>query len=374
MNKVYLLICLFVFSVSAMAKTVAWVTEVKGNAFIVLENKNLKMLKLGSQIEDLSTVMVEDGSSLSVLNNKGHEFYITTGSYVKFFNGITELISGNVWVVAKESKGRGEFFTANSNILFDQGQFILSYDSVAGRTQVLGLEGSLKFSNSNEVNLKVNVPAGHFSFVDNEYEKSLPRTPKRVGNKSHSRFKDLFASFEHLRNADVHSRHWAASKKKKKQLRSIASVDDQFSMSRPTGKILKVKTYMSTRKPASISPMEDYTKMKRKSQNKYRPQKTKKVIKIKYHGFEWKEHKSSIKDAPTTSQNIKPKQVKKVNRVPASVMSNKQKLLNELSRTPDSPFESSLQGKIQEQKRHPSEVNQLIDEFKSMGQEYNKNY
>tara|TARA_Y100000768_G_scaffold16170_1_gene11283 strand:- start:2305 stop:3360 length:1056 start_codon:yes stop_codon:yes gene_type:complete len=349
---------------ASFAKTVAWVTEVNGNAFVVSEQKAPTSLRLGSQIEDLSKVMVEDGSSLSLINHHGHEFYIPSGTYVKFFNGITELINGHVWVISKEKKYLGEMHTANGTVKFDQGQFILSYDNVTGKTQMMSLIGTHKLANNYEIDLLIDVPAGHFSFVDAEYEHSLPRKPTRVGEKSHSKFKSVFASFDHLRDSDVHEMHWAP---KKKKLRSIASVDDQFSLHHKSrGKIIKIKTYKSQRSPASIpSPMQDYSQMRKKKKVANYPVKTKNEAKITFHGFEFKQDVPEvIIKAATLPVTVK--------RAPASIQ--KTELIKELSRSPQSVFEESLQEKIQEEKKHPEEVNKLIDELKTFSQDYNKNY
>ena len=70
---------------SAQASTVARVLEVKGNAFAFTGGKNPRVLKYGDQVEDLSDVMVEDSSQLSLVNTEGDVMHITGGTLLKVY-------------------------------------------------------------------------------------------------------------------------------------------------------------------------------------------------------------------------------------------------------------------------------------------------
>lgn len=386
MKVSFLLACLLLSS-SAFARTVARVIDIKGNAFVFGEGRSSNSLRYGTKIPDLSEVMVEDGSALSLINNVGHVYHVSGGTLVKFYKGFAEVQNGQIWVVAKDSDYSGVLHTSNSIVKYKSGQFIYSFDNTSGKTQLLALSGDLEFSNTLEPDLTITVPAGHFSIVEQSFERGLPRTPTKVGLKSYKQFKSLFANFDSLQDSStIEDSLWAKPVSKPK--RSIASVSDQFSMKadRPKGKLIKITTYKSTgREPASISPMKYYREIKQKQSHLRKPASTGQSAQIKYFGFKFKNNpvKKTLPAAPVKKQVKKQDPVtiktnivnplREVNRAPASI--GAQSLVQELKgSSATSDFEKSLMQSEVQNKRHAEEVNTLIDELKSYKQDYKKNY
>lgn len=377
-----LLLCIL-FTSTSFAKTVARVIEVDGNAFMIDSKKSTKTLQYGSKISDLSEVMVEDDSILSLVNHDGHILHITGGSLIKFYNGISEIKSGQVWVISKGSTGRGVFHTSNSIVNYGEGQFIYSFDNVSGKTQVLALTGNLKISNALEPSLKITVPAGHFSLVDQKYENGLPRTATKVGLTSYKNFKNLFVGFDSLRNSKM-DQLWSSPRKISKG-RGIASVNDQFSAEKALsrGKIIKFTTYgKGARVPASAgaSPLNYYKSIKKQQAKKFKKVKNNIEAPVYYYGFK-KEYKVSIK--PMVQRMIPLAKIiskKSHYKVPSTTYSPKRMpasvgtagIIKELKEK--SSFEKSLMQNTTSNKRHTGEVNSLIDELKSYKQEFKKNY
>lgn len=382
--KVLILLSCFVFSSSSFAKTVARVIEVKGSAFVFSEDNSSKTLRYGSKVQDLSEVMVEDGSALSLINNEGHIYHVNGGTLVKFFKGFAEVKNGQVWVVVKNlGNGPGVIHTPNSIAKYTEGQFIYSYDNHSGKTQALVLIGDVKFSNALEPEVSINVPSGHFSIVERDFDKGLPRSPTKVGLKSYKKFKSLFVGFDSLQDTTIENMLW--NKPSKREGRSIASVNDQFSgkssLKAPRGKLIKITTYKSnSRIPASVGPMSYYKDIKRKESARRKPANTGNGVEIKYWGFKWrkpssklapkkaikkKEHKMVIKT------NLIQNPLKEVKRKPASV--GTQAIVRELSNI-TSDFERTLRQSAKQEKRHADEVNSLIDDLKSYKQDYKKEY
>lgn len=375
-----LVLTLMLFSFGAQANIVARVIDVQGNAFS-FSGKQSKSLKYGSKIWDLSEVMVEDGSTLSLSSTDGYVIHVNGGSLVKFFKGNVELKNGYVWV-NNPNKVPATVSSANSMADFTEGQFIFSYDNISGKSQLLVLTGDVKFANTLEPNLKINVPAGHFSLVDKEYEKGLPRAATFVGKQSYKQMKHVFANFTKLKESVLDD--MLESKPPSKASRNIASVDDQFGKVAPKqirrhstqkGKVIFVRTF-STRKrtPASASPMKYYMDVKNREAKKKMPAQTGKFAPVNYWGKTWQ--------APLKTEMAKTNKLKintsGVQRVPASVKPirkpaslNKSNLINELKR---SEFEKSYDKEAPKIKRHSNEVNQLIDELKSFNQDYQKKY
>jgi hypothetical protein len=363
------IICVLLVNVS-YARTVARVIDIQGNAFLFSSEHKAKELKYGSKVPDLSEVMVEDGSTLSLVNTDGHIIHVNGGSLVKFFKGITELKNGYVWVNVKNSSTPGSFNTTNSIVNYNQGQFIYSFDNVSGKTQLLVLTGDVKLSNSLEAGLKVNVASGHFTLVEKNYNNGLPRAPTKIGLESYKNLKGVFVNFKNLENSKIDEMLW---NKKPKTNRSIASVSDQFSQNKTVktkrkGKLITIKTYgQNTRIPASVSPMDYYKDLKKDESLKRKPVKTGKKATIQYFGFDQKVKSNRLPLRTAKLIKIKTKQVK---RLPASVP--KMNLIKELKGP--SEFEKSLMQKSMENKRHSDEVNNLIDDLGTYKQDFKKNY
>ncbi len=372
MKKFGLLLLLVSFSVQA--QIVARVIEVNGNAFAFSGNK-AKSLQYGSKIWDLSEVMVEDGSTLSLVAPEGYVIYVNGGSLLKFFKGNVELKNGYIWVENNSTDVIGSVSTSNSIANFSQGQFIYSFDNNSGKTQLLVLTGNVKFANALEPNLKINVPAGNFSLIDKSYEAGLPRGATKVGLTSYKKIKGVFANFDKLQEKNMDEMFEG----KKTSARSIASVNDQFSggssvvtsssKSRHQGKLVRVKTYESGRVPASVSAMDYYTEMKNEQAKLRKPLKTGKQATIHYYGVDFP--KIVIEQKPKKAAKMtRPEHKMTGQRKPASV-SGTNNLIKDLKKT---EFEKSLDTESQKIKRHSNEVNSLIDELNSYRQDYQKNY
>jgi hypothetical protein len=364
----FLLGLIFVLLVNvSYARTVARVIDIQGNAFLFSSEHKAKELKYGSRVSDLSEVMVEDGSTLSLVNTEGHIIHVNGGSLVKFFKGITELKNGYVWISVKNANSPGSLNTTNSIVNYSEGQFIYSFDNMSGKTQLLVLTGDVKFSNSLEAGLKVNVPSGHFTLVEQNYNNGLPRAPTKIGLESYKNLKGVFANFKNLQDSKIDEMFW---NKKEKTKRSIASVSDQFS-SKKKGKLIKIRTFGEDgRIPASASPMEYYNDFKKVEAHKRKPVKTGKRAQIHYYGFNTKTVTSTKVNIPIKQGRVLRIKTNKIRRLPASVP--KSNLINELKGP--SEFEKSLMQKSTENKRHTKEVNDLIDDLGTYKQDFKKNY
>lgn len=367
---------LLLFSMNIMAAPAARVIEISGKAFVFTDKSPAKSLKYGDKIADMSDVMVEDDAIISLATQRGHILHLTGGTLLKFSESIVEVKNGKVWFVSQGDLAQGAAYTGNSIVNYNEGEFIYSFDNVSGKTQLLVLTGDAKFSNRIEPNLKIDVPAGHFSVVEQKFEKSLPRTPLKVGLKSYQGFKQVFANFKTIDENKLDNL-WGAPLQTK---RSIASVSDQFSrgskkssVKKPArrGRIVTLRKSKSSRVPASASPAEYYKSFKKsapsKAKRKVTKRKKKKNNTIKFYGFNKAEPKVAVKkisivQAPKFEQVVRNKDVKK--RRPAS--------FDRVAK--ESLFEKSFKENLKENPRHSTEVNSLIEELKSYKQDYKKQY
>jgi hypothetical protein len=366
-------------SLPTFAKTVARVLAVEGNAFSFNSGGHSKQLSYGGKISDMSVIMVEDGSQVSLKDEYGRVFHMAGGTQAKFFHQMLEVEKGYIWVSSTISDSIGTINSANSITKFTQGQFIYSFDSSQDKAQVLVLSGNVQFSNVVEPNIIVEVPAGHFSFVKQEYEKGLPRRATRVGLTSYKGMKKIFNNNELIKHQTFDKAFGNdAMKVKAGSSRAIASVNKtrniKRSHSKSRGKVVFVETNSANRVPASASvgssPMSYYKKYKKVQKTNRTPIKTGKTAQVRMFGFEEVEVISpKIIVTKPIVQEIR-KLSTRVQRLPASVDSSS--MVNDIKN--DSLFEKSLIKSIDTNRRHPKETNQLIDELKSFDQTYQKQY
>jgi len=408
--KKLLILSLLLCTVAAHSKTVARVLGVEGNAFNFMSSKKAKQLIYGSKIEDASVVMVEDGASISIKDESGRVYHLGGGSQVKIFDKLVEVQKGFIWVSSSLGK-IGTISSANSVVKYTQGQFIYNFDNYTSKSQVMVLTGNVQLSNSVEPELLVEVPAGHFSFVDNKVSNGMPRGATRVGMSSYKSFKSVFTNNERIQHKTFDRSFGNQAPAK----RAIASVDesDQFDVAHaPKGKIL----YFGKNKriPASSatsntgpSPMKYY-----KSIINRKPKK-KKIVKVKMRVFglddtvvDSKVDSSATKMAavvakPEDDSFFKRKYSKKkfielekqrIAKLKANAKiretaklaafakkqseSKKQRMPSSLSgyEKGATAFERSLQQSERLNRRHSDERNALIDELKSYNSNYKKQY
>jgi len=387
MRYIALSLMIMIFSAPTFAKTVARVLGIEGNAFSFSSGGKSKQLSYGGKIQDMTVIMVEDGSQVSLKDEYGRVFHMAGGTQVKFFHQMLEVEKGYIWVSSTISDSIGTINSANSITKFTQGQFIYSFDSSQDKAQVLVLSGNVQFSNTVEPDIIVDVPAGHFSFVKHDYEKGLPRRATRVGLTSYKSIKKIFNNNELIKH-QVFDKAFGNDEMKVNSgsSRAIASVPGsekvRKSKSRSRGKVVFVETSINGRIPASAgsSPMDYYKSIQKTNRN---PKKNEKTAQVRMFGFDELSavdpNRKSLRIVPVRRKvkvSAKPiiEEIKRLprsaNRLPASV--NSSSMVNDLKN--DSLFEKSLEKSINTNQRHPKETNQLIDELKSFDQTYQKQY
>jgi len=384
--KVSLIAILIAFTIplTALGSSVGTVVDIMGNSFSFYGTKHKKTVSLryGSKIPDLSEVMVEDGSYVTIRDEHGRIFHLSGGTYAKFFNNIVELKNGYIWASSTNASQKGEVHTINSITKYGDGQFIYSFDNISGKSQLLVLDGYVHFSNALEPDVAVSVHAGSFTLVDQNYDKGLPRSPTRVGLASYKSMKSVFNEVDSLKNTNF-DQIFGGAPKTMKTKRAIASVGKTYSgrsysskrKNVKKGKVIHIQTYSAARIPASNGPMKYYGSHLNDVKKTHMPVKTGNHVEVRMHGFSsatpiMKRHYTAPKSTriPASVRTIKT--MKKVKRLPASV--EKSQLLNELNSP--SEIEKSLLHKQQQNKRHSNEVNHLIDELDSYKSNLSKEY
>lgn len=308
------------------------VKEVKGRAFYVAGGRFVP-ITVGQHIRTGLDVYTEEGGQLTATDFKNRSIYLSGSGHIKLESGKLILQEGYLWF---QSPVDGENFAIESANGFvkvsSPADFIYSFDNSVGKSQVMVISGIIDFANSNERDLLEPVSEGHFSFVDNEYEGGAPRKATPVGTQTFQKITLLFGGVKPM-NRNV----------------ALATV---------------FKKEESTRAPASEEKIDikQIYKEEIKSELKVKrapaPEKKSGVI---INVFGSCKPSAVKKGAPS----------KEVVRAPASMS----ELSNQVSIDTDTKdFESSLSDSYKKQMRHSNEVNGLINELKSYGNEFHKSY
>ncbi len=393
----------------AHAKSVARVASVKGDVFAISKDVTFKVSE-GDYFDDFTEILTEESGQISFVDYYDHTFHLSSSGHIKIMNKILELRSGHVWIQSKSRDKNFSIQTSNSDTTYADSEFIVSYDSNVGKTQLMVVNGTVNFSNILESHVKYTVDAGQFSFVDQKYDDGLPRNPTRTGFKS---FKTVMNFFNGIQATDkgfmdvMETQLSEVDEKMVKQngTRSIASVPEgptsgkgnaiiltRDQKKKGTGKILfisSVKKEEASRLPASSQISKSYFSMIDKKQ----PVKKKKSVgKVKYTGKKTSVRVFGFSDLeevkPSFPENSKafekevkqPATVKSIVARKKSVTRTKRKPANDM--TGDAAyqgydqraFEKSLNQEYNNQKKHPEEVNELIDELQNYQEDYTKQY
>lgn len=244
MNKIALtlIVNFFVTFVSASAfaqdRPLGRVVDVKGSSFIYANGKT-RELKNGDLLYPQSEIMVEMSGQVTFTDNADHRFHVSSSSSVLLEVGKVELRNGELWIQSINPNDEYSLVSANAKVDYTSGEAVFSYDSTKGKSQLLVINGMMKFANLRMNDFDLHVGEGYFSYVDPAFEAGRPRTPTIVGNKTYSMTIASFAGVSPMsKNAeDVFRKNDAllGSKETNKAVtRYIASVE-------PAEVVVKVK-------------------------------------------------------------------------------------------------------------------------------------
>jgi hypothetical protein len=351
MNKKLLILSLL-FSTSILHASTPFgrVVDIKGSAFISVEGKT-KEVKKGDNIYAHSEIVVEQNGQVTFTDNADHRFHIGQLGSVAILKGNKfELRSGDLWIQSLNKIDAAEVVTANAKIEFDGGEAIISYDSVKSKSQLMVINGMMKFSNLRSPELNLTVAEGNFSFVDLAFEEGMPRDPTPVGEKTYGKLVSLFKGVSPLdKNAhkifeDVKphgEKHASTEHQKVEAKREIASVkvEDDHQI-----KVMKDQ-YLDV-----MLKKKNHTHAEVKNKTEKKTSKTEKTM-IKIYGQTGSAPRSTtaIYDMPAVNFNISNLKtaVKTSNRMPASaaetvldqaVPSSSSESLNNMNTIPTSPL------------------------------------
>jgi hypothetical protein len=167
------------------------IVDIKGSGFISYEGQTHE-IKKGEALYVNSEIIVESSGQVTFTDNADHRFFIGNASTAAIYSGKVELRSGDLWMQSLNKVEDYKLTTANAVVNYQGGEAILSYDSVKGKTQLMVINGLMKFSNLRAPELNLTVSEGNFSFVDLAFEEGMPRDPTPVGEKTYGQLVAIF--------------------------------------------------------------------------------------------------------------------------------------------------------------------------------------
>ena len=167
------------------------VTDVQGNVFVI-RGKKTYPLRVGSRVEDFDEILTETDAGIAFSDYYGHYFFLSGSAHLKVYNRMIELKRGYLWLKNKKDRFSYTAKTANASLSYDAGEGILSFDSYAGKTQFLNIQGNFNFGNILQKEITTPVREGFFTYLDNKLENGVPRRPTPIGYDSYKKIVSLF--------------------------------------------------------------------------------------------------------------------------------------------------------------------------------------
>ena len=397
-NQLLLFLFLFV-QMESHGATTFFVDKVHGKAFVQKGDEIIE-LKQFMEIPDGVDIFTEVGASLSYRDQFDHAFHLSGAARARLDAHMVELKSGYLLIQSRSFQLPHKVMTANSQTIFKDGEYVISFDPFVGKTQTLVIRGEAKLANILRPKLGVQIQNAQFSFIKNDFEDGTPRVSTQIGYSSYEKIMALFngvrffdkSEFERMKSI-AYQRHQDNQKRR----RSLASdIDKKPVVFIQDDQIVEVTPKKETKKSHS----EDYLKqMQKKQLADRRTLQEKKARKMAPRVFK-KPKKSNVKmrifgglpkgvSAPRmprkrkveTVMKNRPRVVKKKNskkmaqeiknmRVPANTKANSGAWSNGSSNL----FEKSLNRQENGQKRHSDSKLKLIEELQNYSQDYEKDF
>ncbi len=397
----------------AYGKIVAVVASLKGHAFTTYKGQT-QTLKVGDHIHREAEVFTEIGAQLSLNDYYDHVYHLAGGGHIALYNNLLELKEGYLWVQSLKYDplhGPLRVTTANGVVETTEGESIVSFDSYSGKTQLLAIKGNFVFKNALMEMKYLTLSEGQFSFIHNDHEEGRPRKATPIGYASYKKVTGLFDGvqpFGEAKPTGLKTRLSTVAKPKVAPKREVASTasnsapENAFEAALAAqaggaaypgavagapksekGKVIVLRLRDPASKEQSEKSLINYYQSKLKVMAKPKPKKkwrpsyqAKSGVPIKVFGAPKGSRRvpASVKKKPAVikvtpgAKKVSTRSSKRASsRTPAS-------LGQMLPKIKTNAFEGQMLKEYKNQMRHDQEVNDLIDQLKSIDMDYKKDY
>ena len=372
-NLTSLILLLFVVEISAFAKAPrAVISSVKGNVFL-LTGDSMKKLNTGDFLYEFDELFTEIGAMATIQDYYDNQFHLSGSGHIRVMIRLIELKSGYLWTQNLEAKKETfQIQTINAAVKYSSGEFVVSYDGENSKTQVLSIKGTHELTNLENRFMSTSVSSGYFSFISEKYESGNPRLPTEIGGSAYASILNLFEDVKPL-NSESTKEFMASSPNKKSGHYKTARVPASSSVSaRSEGEITIIRAPKVDEKRSKMlknmyqSKVSELKKASRPKPKKFSIQYDKKT------SVSLKVYRASKNRKPASSgvnSNEDPRKEFSSVRKPASIRE-----LNPQVKVKKSAFEKSLLKQYKVQMRHSKEINSLINDLKSIDNDYDEAY
>ncbi|MBY0518627.1 MAG: hypothetical protein K2P81_17080 [Bacteriovoracaceae bacterium] len=325
-----LLLALLLAPTLAHAKLIGKVHAIKGNAFIIQNQKTLALAK-DMDIEEGAQVMVSDDSQVTLGDFYDRRFHVSSGSHIVLNDMNVILQKGSLWSQSLTTNTKMTLSTANLLISSYKGEYIVTYSTAEKKSQLTVVTGEVDVASPREPAFRYAVSAGQFTMAIPDVNDGYPRTPTKVGYESLMAAVHLFPG---IKSQDAGVAQAQAKPQASEADRSIASVNEK------KGEIIFMTTIIEAkREPASAAGEAQKYFVKKFTKKKL----VSTPAKVRVIGFQ--EVKSASSRKPASSQKV-------------------QTQAPEI-RVNDSEFLKSYEQLRSQQPKNPQEVQRLIDDLNS---------
>jgi|GEM_PF-3945362 len=171
-------------SLQLAAKPVARVYDMKGTVFLKNSRGETSLLKQNSHIEERSEIILEEGALVELTDYYDTNYELAHGTHIKFFDKSIQLKKGKIWVNSLNTRFTTTITTANGVVDFRKSQFIVTYELDKAKSQFFVLNGMINVANILDRDLRVDILAGEFTFIDPDVDAGVPRSGTKIGEKS----------------------------------------------------------------------------------------------------------------------------------------------------------------------------------------------
>lgn len=349
------------------------VKDVVGIVLVTGDGRTIEA-KEGMRLFDHNEIMVTVGSQVSFMDRYDHIFHLQGPGHVMTHNQIVEVRRGHLWFQSlRKSRDSFALTSASAQLVYSGGEGIFSFDEVTGRTQFLALNDHFYFGSRLNEHYAERVGPGEFSFLDPEEELGRPRVPRPIGQSSFNRMTGLFQGVtpmtRHLSFPEMVSDESApvVATSPAPATRLPASLEVEAPQPSASGQIRHLRAGREIRRELnelyfqSSNPARSISSVPEKPTAQRAHSVGAQEVPVHVFGA------APSRPSPAPKREVKwvkPKSQAPSNRTPASVPTARG----------NDPFEQALEGKYRQQTRHPSEVNALIQQLRSVERDFQESY
>ncbi len=164
---------------NSFAETFGYINSVKNeNSFLVAQDETASILKKGDFLEAGSQILVEEGGFIIFSDYYDNRYQLGSGGLIKIKENGMELNRGVLKIKSLGLDGKTiTVETPNSVIKFSESEGSISYLPELSKTEVFSFEGLFELISKNKLNSSVDVREGQYSQITSGIQMGMASLP-----------------------------------------------------------------------------------------------------------------------------------------------------------------------------------------------------